>query len=98
MNIIISRRSFLAGAAAFSFAGCVDLRSRFTGGRPNLKFGVLSDIHITDWAWAEVFPDGRGADGAKVEKLFVTGNHDFEGLKYRDKFMDKAFAVHGIPY
>ena len=139
MNIIVSRRSFLAGAAAFSLAGCADLRFRSAGGRPNLKFGVLSDIHITDWAstevfrkalryyrdagvdavliagdladhgilpqlenvgraWDEVFPDGRGVDGAKVEKLFVTGNHDFEGLQYRDHFMDRAFAVHGLSY
>lgn len=139
MNIIISRRSFLVGATAFSLAGCMNGRSGPLAGRPKLKIGVLSDIHITDWAstevfrktlryyrdagvdavliagdladhglqpqlenvaraWYEVFPDDRGADGAKVEKLFVYGNHDPEGLGYRDRFMDKAFAVHGLSY
>lgn len=139
MNIIVSRRSFLAGAAAFSLAGCTTGAASLSGGRPKLKFGVLSDIHITDWAsteifrkalrfyrdakvdavliagdladhgllpqlenvakaWYDVFPNDRGADGAKVEKLFVYGNHDPEGLLYRDHFMDKAFAVHNLSY
>ena len=26
--------------------------------------------------WYDVFPDDLGADGKRVEKLFVTGNHD----------------------
>ena len=55
MNIIFSRRSFLAGATAFSLAGCMNGRSGPPGGRPKLKFGVLSDIHITDWASTEIF-------------------------------------------
>ena len=138
MDILISRRNFLAGAAAFSLSGCVGGRGGF-GGRPNLRFGVISDIHITDWAstsyfrktlawyrdqlvdavmivgdmadhgimpqlesvakaWYEVFPNDRAPDGRHVEKLFVYGNHDPEGLNYRDKWMDKAFAVHGLSY
>ena len=45
----------------------------------------------------EVFPDDRAPDGRRVERLFIYGNHDFEGLGYRDKWMDAAFDVHGIP-
>ena len=137
MNILTSRRSFLAGATAFSLSGCISGKGGFLSGKPNLKFGVVSDIHITDWAstdvfrktlawyrdqgvdavmivgdmadhgimpqlenvakaWYEVFPDDRAPDGRHVEKLFVYGNHDQEGLGYRDKWMDAAFAVHGL--
>ena len=139
MNIMATRRSFLAGATAFSLSGCVGGKSGFAAGRPNLRFGVVSDIHITDWAstecfrktlrwyrdmgvdavmivgdmadhgimpqlenvakaWYEVFPDDRAPDGRRVEKLFVYGNHDPDGLGYRDKWMDAAFAAHGISY
>ena len=104
---------------------------------PLLRFGVASDLHITDWvsaetfrvalrwfrdqevdavmvpgdltdhgilpqlenvarSWNEVFPDDRAPDGKHVEKLFIYGNHDFEGLAYRDKWMDATFAVHGL--
>lgn len=120
------------------FAGCVSPGSMI-GAKPNLKFGVLSDIHITDWAstdvfrktlgyfrsqdvdavmiagdladhgilpqlecvskaWYEVFPDDRGLDGRHVEKLFVYGNHDPEGLGYRDPAMDRAFVAMGLTY
>ena len=30
-------------------------------------------------AWRKVFPMDRGIDGRRVERLFVTGNHDFDG-------------------
>ena len=139
MNILSSRRSFLASAAAFSLAGC---RSAFfdpLAGTPRLKFGVLSDIHITvpestvvflnalryfrdngvdavliagDMAdhglmpqlqnvadaWFKVFPNDRAPDGRKVARLFVYGNHDPEGLHYRDKAMDTQFARHHLTY
>ena len=137
MNILTTRRSFLAGASAFSLAGCMSGNGGFLSGRPNLRFGVISDIHITDWnsteifrktlrwyrdqgvdavmivgdmadhgilpqlenvakAWYEVFPEDRAPDGRRVEKLFVYGNHDPEGIDYRDRWMDAAFAVHGM--
>ena len=92
---------------------------------PLLRFGVASDLHVTDWAsaetfrralrwfrdqgvdavtvpgdltdhgilpqlenvarsWREVFPDDRAPDGRRVERLFIYGNHDFEGVKYVD--------------
>ncbi len=137
-DIFSSRRGFIAGAAAFSLSGCLAPGGALSG-RPNVKFGVVSDIHITDWtstlifrkalrhfrdegvdavmivgdmadhgilpqlenvsrAWYEVFPDDTAPDGRHVEKLFVYGNHDPEGLAYRDAAMDKAFAVHGLTY
>ena len=33
-------------------------------------------------AWRLVFPGGKGSDGRKVQKLFICGNHDWEGWKY----------------
>jgi len=137
MNILVSRRSFLAGATAFSLSGCLGGRGGFLSGTPGLRFGVVSDIHITGWestetfrktlrwfrdqgvdavmivgdmadhgimpqlenvakAWYEVFPDDRAPDGRRVEKLFVYGNHDIEGLGYNDKWMNASFAVHGM--
>ena len=107
------------------------------GSTPLLRLGVASDLHVTDWAsaevirkalrwyrergvdavvvagdltdhgllpqletvarsWNEVFPGDRAPDGRHVEKLFIYGNHDFEGLAYRDKWMDTAFAVHRL--
>lgn len=132
----ISRRFFIGSAASFGafggsrcFAAPVGVVS---AGNPNLKFGVVSDIHITkigekekmegwgnnltfrhtlEWfreqgvdavmvagdmadlgmveeleavadAWYKVFPDDKAPDGRKVEKLFVTGNHDFHGYLY----------------
>jgi len=33
-------------------------------------------------AWDKIFPNDRASDGHRVEKLFVTGNHDYEGHTY----------------
>ena len=134
-----TRRNFLiGGASAFGALGAFG-GSRFflasataapsAGGNPNLRFGLLSDIHIThvaaenpslaardvqtfkaalEWfrdakvdavvisgdmanlglgeqlvavgeAWYSVFPGDKRPDGARVEKVFVTGNHDWVG-------------------
>lgn len=35
--------------------------------------------------WYDVFPDDRGADGKKVHRLFVTGNHDIACAKPPEK-------------
>ena len=131
--MIISRRSFLAGAASFAFGGWRIFAAPpgwKPPRKPNLVFGVLSDSHLrTDWtgnglrwtdryfisalkyfrdngadavvhcgdfadrgqvremefhaeAWNRVFPDGLLPDGRKIEKLFVTGNHDVAGWQY----------------
>lgn len=131
----LTRRWFIGGAASFSaLQGCkviTDATGCLRGGKANLKFGVLSDVHIitpnTDkgfcgntrtfehalkWfdrqgvhavmiagdivdvglvsefqvfadAWFKIFPDDRSRlDGRKVEKLFIYGNHDWEGYNY----------------
>ena len=131
----ISRRWFIGGAAATcAMQGCkviTDPLGLYRGDRPNLKFGVISDVHIiaanTDrgyqgnprtfihalkWfdaqgvdaiaiagditdaglvsemqvvadAWFKVFPYDRSTiDGRKVERFFITGNHDWEGCNY----------------
>ena len=137
-----TRRNFLiCGASAFgalgAFGGNRFLAASAVGAaagtrKPNLRFGLLSDIHIThvaaenqalaardvqtfkaalEWfrnakvdavviagdlanhglgeqlvavaeAWYSVFPDDRRPDGSRVEKVFVTGNHDWVGYTY----------------
>ena len=42
--------------------------------------GLVSQLHHVADAWNAVFPKGSG-----VEKLFVYGNHDIEGLSYNSK-------------
>ena len=129
-----SRRNFLGGAAAlFGAGGC--RMTGICGDKPQIRFGVISDIHLTDpasaatfertlryfdsrkvdavmvpgdlsdWgllsglryvadAWRRVFPKGRGSDGRKVERLFCTGNHDYEGWWYGDMTME----MHALGY
>ena len=124
----LSRRGFIASAfAAYATSGCRSLG--ICGEKPNIVFGVISDIHITtpestatfrralayfrdcgvdavvvsgdlsDWglrsgleyvadAWYSVFPGDRAPDGRKVEKLFCTGNHDYDGYWYGDMTLD----------
>lgn len=124
----MKRRDFLCGlTASFAFAGC--RVPWWLGKAPNLKFGVISDIHmttpdstaefrralihfrdcgadavlvagdLTDWGllsglkavadvWYDVFPGDRAPDGRKIEKLFITGNHDYDGWQYGDMALD----------
>ena len=32
--------------------------------------------------WFRVFPDDCRSDGVKIERLFITGNHDVDGFAY----------------
>ena len=124
----LSRRGFLVAAfATCATSGCRSLG--LYGPRPNIAFGVISDLHITtpestvafrralayfrdrgvdavvvtgdlsDWGlrsglkyvadtWYDVFPDDRAPDGRKVEKIFCTGNHDYDGYWYGDMTLD----------
>ena len=138
MRSKISRRWFIGGLASFgAFGGnrmfCASAKT-FTGGKPNLSFGVVSDVHVRlsptgdgfskdhdtstfihtlEWfrdqkadavmivgdiadkglvdelqfvadAWFKVFPNDKAPDGRHVQRLFVYGNHDFEGFRYGD--------------
>ena len=40
--------------------------------------GLIGELTRFAKIWDAAFPNGRGADGRPVEKLFVTGNHDLE--------------------
>ena len=136
MNTNISRRWFIGGLASFgAFGGNRIFRAHagtFAQGRPNLSFGVVSDIHVRlavtgegctknhdtatfihtlEWfreqgvdavmvvgdiadkglvkelqyvadAWQKVFPNDKAPDGRHVQRLFVYGNHDYEGFRY----------------
>ena len=44
--------------------------------------GLSNELLAVGDAWRRVFPGGKRPDGAKVEKVFVAGNHDFEGWRY----------------
>ena len=44
-------------------------------------------------AWRKVFPGDRRSDGAPVERLFISGNHDVDGFFYPDaKFASREEA------
>ena len=48
--------------------------------------GVIAEMQFHADAWRKVFPDGCAADGRKVKKLFVNGNHDVDGGDYGKGF------------
>ena len=47
-------------------------------------WGLLSGFKYVAETWEKVFPHGKGAGGKPVQKLFCTGNHDYEGWWYGD--------------
>ena len=51
-------------------------------------WGLKSGFKYVADAWISVFPGDRAADGRTVRKLFVTGNHDFDGWWYGDMTLD----------
>lgn len=44
--------------------------------------GQVEEMEFHAAAWRKVFPRDLAPDGHKVERLFVTGNHDLEALNY----------------
>ena len=40
--------------------------------------GIVAELQFVMDAWQSVFPQDRGADGRKVERLFIYGNHDID--------------------
>ena len=53
--------------------------------------GLISQLQCVADAWNDVFPGNRSKlDGRPVEKLFVYGNHDWEGFNY-------DYSVFGAP-
>ena len=58
--------------------------------------GFVEQFQAFADTWFEVFPGDRAPDGRKVEKLFVFGNHDWEGCRSTDykqpNFMKREFS------
>ena len=44
--------------------------------------GMVKELQAVADAWLKVFPDSKAPDGRKVERIFVYGNHDWEGFGY----------------
>ncbi len=53
--------------------------------------GLRCDLEAVARVWYDVFPDDRLPDGRGVEKLFVTGNHDWDGPRASDKKVAAAY-------
>jgi len=61
--------------------------------------GLVEELQAAAGAWEETFPGSKAPDGRKVEKLFVFGNHDWEGWKYGDaglKLFGKKYFDHAL--
>ena len=46
--------------------------------------GLIDEMQLVMDAWQSVFPEDRGADGRKVERLFICGNHDIDAPLWAD--------------
>lgn len=51
-------------------------------------WGLKSGLQNVADAWFDVFPNNKDLKGRPVEKLFCTGNHDYEGWWYGDMTLD----------
>lgn len=54
--------------------------------------GQVSEIRFHADVWRKVFPNDLAPDGHRVARLFVTGNHDLDGLQ-RGKSLNSDYAV-----
>lgn len=55
-------------------------------------FGLGDELLAVGKAWESVFPNNHAPDGRKVEKFFVTGNHDNYIGRARRVYADKDIA------
>ena len=68
----IGRRDFIKTAAAFGAAGPTLAQA---SAQPNLRVGILSDIHVTALSNADWFEKAlRYFDERKVDAVLVTGD------------------------
>ena len=44
--------------------------------------GLVAELQSVANVWEQAFPGSRLPDGSPVERIFVTGNHDWEGCNY----------------
>ena len=69
----LNRRMFLS-TAALGAAG-FNLPARAAGSKPNLRVGILSDVHVTAVSNAEWFEKAlRYFDSIKVDGVLITGD------------------------
>ena len=52
--------------------------------------GIDDELEMLGAAWRRMFPDNKAPDGRHVEKVFVTGNHDYEAWSYKGGSAKKA--------
>ena len=52
--------------------------------------GMVAELEAVAAAWQKVFPGSKAPDGRKVERVFVYGNHDWEGFGYGN-FAEKLY-------
>jgi predicted phosphodiesterase len=65
-----------------------------------VDLGFVGDLEAIAGAWEKVFPGNRAPDGRTVEKVFVTGNHDWAGHHYgtamKKRFPDPAVFAKNV--
>ena len=99
MKLDINRREFLlSSGAAFLVAGC---RTCDLFGRPDLVFGVVSDIHVTTPKSCRMLERSlRIFKGRGVDAVMIPGDLTDWGLKsglaYVKRTWDKVFAGTGV--
>lgn len=52
--------------------------------------GGVAELEALARAWYKVFPDDKRSDGVRVERLWITGNHDVDGFSYNCKTIEEA--------
>ena len=61
--------------------------------------GLIDELEKFAAAWYRVFPDGKAADGHKVELMIATGNHDVDAWSGRWKnFPEEQLRAHCLTY
>ena len=53
--------------------------------------GLVDELEMLGAAWRKMFPDNKAPDGRHVEKVFVTGNHDYEAWNYGGGIAKKVY-------
>lgn len=54
------------------------------------SFAAMRELHAVMEQWRRVFPKDSLPDGGRVERVFILGNHDWEGWRY-NKFAETFF-------
>ena len=86
----LSRRGFLGGGTAFFLAGC---RTYDWFGAPELRFGVVSDIHVTTPKSTALFRKAlRYFKGRGVDAVMVPGDLTDWGLRSGYRYVAEAWA------